>query len=435
MKAQELFEFNEWWETGEVPKRQYREYKRYLFPELLKFLPDRQGILLAGLRRVGKTVLLYQMIHHLLNQGVEPKNILYFSFDERGADLRDVLETYRVEVLRGDFQKRERVFIFLDEIHKVEDWESKVKIYYDLNPNLKFFLSGSAALALSKRSKESLAGRVYEFVLKPLTFREFLEMKGVKVRFEEAELLAGKIQPLFSSFLRKAGFPELLWEEDDEKIRAYVKSAVVERIVYRDIPLEFGSVDIELLEILRDLFLKNPGMFLNIENLARDLGRNKRTIMNYTHYLRFSLLVNLVANLRPGVLATSRKNRRVYPATPALSFASGVEFEEVGRGGAMESLFRCEVGAKYYFRRGSREIDFLLVEGERIIPVEIKSEVSTREISSIVKSLTGLNLNRGLMLTWDKFGSKEIGNRKILIYPLWAFLLFKDEILREVLSE
>lgn len=435
MEIEELSKFNEWWTAGRVSGRNLKEYKRHLIKQVFKFLPDRQALLLAGLRRVGKTVLMYQLIQYLLDRGVPPKHILYFSFDEERFDIKDVIETYRVEVLKKNFEDVERTYLFFDEVHKVEDWGNKIKVYYDLNPNLKFFLTGSAALNLSKKSKESLAGRSYEFVLPPLSFREFLEMKGIGVRYEDAELAGRKILPHFADFLRKAGFPEIADEENDEKICAYVRSSVVERAIYRDVPKEFGRVDLELLEALVNIFFKNPGMTLNFQNLSRDLGRNKRTVMSYVYYLRFSLLLNLVSNFRPSVLATSRKNRKAYPATPALtfSFLKGLAGETLGK--ALEAIFCAEAGAKYYFKKGKGEIDFLLGDGEEMVPVEIRTKISKGDLRDFAGLVEKAGCDVGLVLTYNEFGRSEAGGVRILVYPVWAFLLFKEKILKGLLDK
>ncbi len=233
MEVAQLFRFNEWWETGRLDPRRLQEYKRHLSDRILKFLPDRQIVLVTGLRRVGKTTLLYQTIQHLLDQGVEPRRILYFSFDEERFDLTDVMQTYASAVLRESLQASGRLYVFLDEIHRVDNWEGKVKTYYDLNPDLRFFLSASAALILSRKTKESLAGRVYEFLLKPLAFKEFLQMRGIQVTYQDAEMLSERILPYyFMDFIRKAGFPEIVHQEDEEKIIAYVRSSVVDRVIY-----------------------------------------------------------------------------------------------------------------------------------------------------------------------------------------------------------
>ncbi|MEM5881548.1 MAG: ATP-binding protein [Candidatus Aenigmatarchaeota archaeon] len=428
MEEKELLKFNEWWETGKVSGKNLETYKRYPFYKILDFIKDRQIILITGLRRVGKTKLLYQIIHNLLENGVEPKKILYFSFDEETFDIKDVLETYKKSILRKDFKDVDKVYVFFDEVHKCKDWENKIKVYYDLNPNIKFFLSGSASLIISKKAKESLAGRIYEFILKPLTFKEFLEMKNVKVSFEEARLFNEKILLYFVDFVRKAGFPEIINEDNDEKIKTYIKQSVIERIIYKDIPKEFGKTDIELLENLTNIFFKNPGLILNFENLSRDLRRDKKTLMNYVYYLRFSLLINLVSNFRISILATSRKNRKVYPATSSIVFS----FDSNIWGKILESIFCSETESKYYFRKDKKEIDFLILKDNEIIPIEIKYSISESEIKDFISLLHSLNLNAGIILTFDKFAEIHEKNFKILVYPLWVYLLFEDRILKEL---
>lgn len=434
MELKELLKFNEWWETGGVGEKNLENYKRYFFYKIQKFVDDRQGVLITGLRRVGKTKLMYQLIDTLLERGVEKRKILYFSFDESAFDLKDVLETYKTEALRENFKSVGKIYVFLDEIQKVDDWENKIKVYYDLNPNIKFFLSGSAALILSKNSKESLAGRVYEFVMKPLTFKEFLEMKGIKVSFEDAKLLNENILMQFRDFLTKGGFPEIVGEEDKEKIKAYIKLSIIDRIIYRDVPTQFGRTDIDLLEKLTDLFLKNPGSILNFENLARDLRRDKKTLINYVYYLKFSSLIHLVSNFRLSIAATSRKNRKVYPATASMIFASYGEFDSRMTGPVLETAFCAETEAKYYFRKGTREIDFLMMlpGSNRIIPIEIKSKTSQNEIAAYCSLLKKLGLSKGIVLTMDKFGDFSENGIDISVFPLWVFLVFAEDILQKV---
>jgi predicted AAA+ superfamily ATPase len=431
MEIRELLKFNEWWETGKVSEKNIEKYKRYLFYKIQKFVEDRQIILITGLRRVGKTTLMYQLIHDLLEKGVESKKILYFSFDEEIFDLKDVLETYKREILRKDFKDAGRIYVFFDEIQKVNDWENKIKVYYDLNPNIKFFLSGSASLILSKKAKESLAGRVYEFLLKPLTFKEFLEMKGVKLSFEDAKLLNDKILPYFTDFLIKSGFPEIIEEEDEEKIRAYIKLSVIDRIIYKDIPTQFGRTDIDLLEKLINLFLKNPGSILNLENLARDLRRDKKTLMNYIYYLKFSLLINFVSNFRISIRATSRKNRKIYPATTSFIFSLYGRFDDQILGKVLETIFCSEVGANYYFKKGNKEIDFLIIKNDEIVPVEIKYKISRNEIKAYSSLLKKMHLNKGIVLSMDIFQEYFENNVKILVFPVWTFLVFTEEILKK----
>ena len=87
--------------------------------------------------------------------------------------------------------------------------------------------------------------------------------------------------PLFSDYLRKGGFPEITDEESDEKIKAYIKNSVIDQIIYRDLPEEFGVKDYELLNVLIESVATNPGMIINYDALSRNLKRSKTTIINY----------------------------------------------------------------------------------------------------------------------------------------------------------
>ena len=328
MDIKTVARFNEWWITGKVSDELFFPFKRYLFLELLKHINSRQMVLLAGLRRVGKTVLMYQLIDNLLKNGVMPKNILYFSFDETGYNVNEVIENYQNEILRKGLA-RQKIYFFFDEIQKAKDWANQIKIWYDLYPQLKFFLSGSASLSLEKKSRESLAGRLLEFVLKPLTFQEFLSIKNIQVKYSEFKIYQNKILPLFIDYLRKSGFPEIVDQEDEQKIKLYIKNSVIDRIIYKDLPLEFGIKDLELLGTLLNLFFTQPGIIVNFDNLSRDLKRDRKTVMNYIYYLRYSLLLRIVLNFRKGVLVASRKMKKIYPSTTSFIFSQTDKYSEM----------------------------------------------------------------------------------------------------------
>ncbi len=434
MDVSVLARFNEWWETGAVDDRRQEGYRRYLYPQVLRFLPDRQIVLITGLRRVGKTTLLYQLIEHLLEERVDARAILYFSFDEERYDLGEVLEAYSSAILKKRFRDSGKIFVFLDEIHKVSNWEGKIKTYYDLNPNIKFFLSGSAALILSTRARESLAGRIYELVLKPLTFREFCEMRGLDAKYEDAEMLGDRILTLFMDFAGKSGFPEIALEDDEEKVLAYVRSSIIERVIYRDVPIEFGGVDLELLETLVGIFFRRPGMKLNYQNLSRDLGRNRRTIMKYVHYLRFSLLIDLVPSFRPSAMAASRKGRKVYPATPSLAHASATGNPMAGEslGGLLEAFISSELDIAGYFRKGRNEVDFLLRHGDELVPAEVKVRFSEGDLSKLSSFLSRSGFKAGLALNLDVFGRREVRGVTIAVLPIWDLLLYPRQVLEEL---
>lgn len=142
----DLNDFNPWWKTGMISE-DFIGKKREIFYEVNKYIDKRQILLFSGLRRVGKTTLMYQIIKELLDKGTNPYHILYFSFDEINYNLEEIIKQYEIEILLKDILKV-RIFLFFDEIQKYKDWPSKIKLLYDLHPNMKIFLTGSAQIAM-----------------------------------------------------------------------------------------------------------------------------------------------------------------------------------------------------------------------------------------------------------------------------------------------
>src|SRR3989338_4967179 len=169
MDKAKLEEFNPWWISGKVDLELALPFKREIFSDIERHLNKRFIIALVGLRRTGKTTIMYQLIERLIQNKINPSNILFFSFDETLAELNEVLELYK-ELHPKDFRE-EKIFVLLDEIQKHKNWENEIKKYYDLYPKLKFVVSGSESLFIRKKTKETLAGRIFEFSLTPFTFK------------------------------------------------------------------------------------------------------------------------------------------------------------------------------------------------------------------------------------------------------------------------
>ena len=120
MEKSVLEEFNHWWIKKQVDSELALPFKRDNYKEIEKSLNNKFIIALVGLRRVGKTITIYQLIQRLIEEKKEITNILFFSFDEKSAKLSDVINTYR-EIQGKDFRE-EKIFVFLDEIQKCDNW-------------------------------------------------------------------------------------------------------------------------------------------------------------------------------------------------------------------------------------------------------------------------------------------------------------------------
>lgn len=175
--ADKLDRFNEWWGTGKVRDRLVPPYHREPFGDVMKRLDYRQALILVGLRRVGKTTILYQVAKEVL-QGTEPNRLVYFSFEEGGEEAAEVLREYENRVLKRPIGDAGRVFVLFDEVQYSKDWVQVVKRYYDIYPNVKFLLSGSSSLMISGRALSSLAGRFFFVDVYPMKFKEFVEQRG-----------------------------------------------------------------------------------------------------------------------------------------------------------------------------------------------------------------------------------------------------------------
>lgn len=427
MEIEKLVKFNEWWTTKKVKPSLLKAHKRPLFFDTQKYIKDRQILLITGLRRVGKTTLIYQLIQDLLDKKIKAEKIVYFSFDEELADFDDLIKTYEEKILKRKIQD-EKIYIFLDEIQKLENWQNKIKVFYDLYPNMKFIISGSASVKINKKAKESLAGRIFDFLLEPLTFKEFLEWKNIKFDDKKIEIFQKEIMPLFYDYLRKGGFPEIIDEENDEKIKNYIKNDIIERVIYRDLPEEFGIKDYELLKTLIELIAKQPGLIINYDALSKDLHKNKKTIIDYFFYLEYAMLIKIVANYRKGFLVSSRKLKKTYIANTAISFTlvenfySSAFLEKIA-----ENFAVIETNAKNYYRN-KYEVDIILKRGREIMPIEVK--YGKIEIDSMLKFLSEFKLKKAIIITKELFDKKTLNKNKILLVPLWAFSLTKEKYLK-----
>jgi len=414
-----MYEMNPWWESGQIPKDFLPAQKRELFHELEHALERRFIELIVGLRRTGKTTLMFQLMNELLRRGVGPRSILYFSFDERSIDLKSLIREYEEKVLRERLREA-RVFIFLDEIHKLPEWSEKLKLLYDMNPRVKLIVSGSASLNLMHGARESLAGRCVFHRLDPLSFLEYLKLRGERVPAEaEFEVHERRLAISFQQFLRR-GFPEIIGANDREA-EQYVRELVLERVVYRDIPESFRADDLELLRLLVELICSKPGITLNVDSISRDLGRARRTIRNYLEYLEQTFVIRRVSNLRGSMLAASRKNRRGYPYHPCLSTTAD-------EGELAEATVASEINAQHYWRLRNHEVDFVLRDGDPL-PVEVKygRRVDRRELKGPLAFCKRFGVGRGVVVTRDESGRLD----GLELVPMLRFVLFKERFLEK----
>ncbi len=420
LSIERLEEMNHWWRMGSVKDIFAPEHKRALFYEINKHVKLRQIIGIIGLRRVGKTTILYQLIQELIKNKIEPKNILYFSFDEEKDEIREVIKLYQEKVLQKDLREEEKAYIFFDEIQKTGDWQDKIKTFYDLYPNVKFFISGSASLNILLKAKETLAGRIFYFSADLLSFREFLEFKGLLGKIEKnPDIWGSELRIQMDNYLIRP-FPEIV-NAEEEIAKKYIKESIIEKAIFRDLTSLFDIKEAELIEKLVHILASNPGMIVNLEDLSKEMGRSRQLISNYLYYLECCFLVKSLRNFRGSLRASSRKLKKYYLIHPALSLS--LEFPDSGKVAENTVLFKSK--ADYFWRETDKEVDFILRDKKIVKPVEVKYQknINDKDTKSMLKFMDIFKVKDATVITLDYEEKKKIDGKTINFIPMWKYLL------------
>jgi predicted AAA+ superfamily ATPase len=420
----ELENFNPWWRDGKV-STEFLGRRRKIFSEVIKYIDKRQILLFTGLRRVGKTTLMCQIIDELLRNGVNPYDILYFSFDEMRYNLEDLVKQYEIDILREDVSKK-KVFIFLDEIQKLKGWPSKVKLLYDANPKLKIFLTGSAQITMWRGTRESLAGRFFDFVIKPLDFEEYLDFKGVKIDKNREKIFEKDIKRHMRGFLKTGGFIEAL-NLDEHMLKKYLKESLLERVIFVDIPQTFNLDLPELLLKLLTITASRPGFYLDYKNLSNDLNVDQRTIANYISYLEYALFLQKLYNYSRNLLTSEKKVKKLYPSNTAFTLVLNPQAD---LSSVLEQFFVNNLNARFFLKTPQKEeIDIIHTQDRNVLPVEIKikEKISKDDVKTLLKFMERNNLRRALLIT---LGTETKFQKEKLIVeaiPYWRYWSIKQK--------
>lgn len=420
-----LQDFNPWWKTGKISP-EFSGRKRKIFGEIARYIDKRQILLFTGLRRVGKTTLMYQIIEALIEKNTNHYHILYFSFDEMRYDLEDIMKQYETDVLQNDISKK-KVYIFLDEIQKLDGWASKVKLLYDSNPRLKIFLTGSAQITMWQGTRESLAGRFFDFIIKPLDFEEYLNFKEVTIDKQREKLFEKDLKRNMAMFLKTGGFIEAL-DMDDPVLRKYLKESLLERVIFVDIPQTFKLDLPELLMKLLTITASRPGLYLDYKNLSNDLNVDQRTIANYISYLEYALFLQKLYNYSRNLLTSEKKVKRVYPSSTAFTLGLNPQAELPS---VLEQFFVNSLDAKFFLKTPQKEEIDIIYAGEKIIlPIEIKirAKVGREDVKTLYKFLERNNLKRALLITLDTETKFEKDSLLVEAIPYWKYWSIIDRV-------
>lgn len=375
---------NPWFESPhEVPSSftQYRPrtYLTLLYPLLKDDFKIRRAIVLLGPRRVGKTVLIHHAIDRLIKEGANPTNICYISVDHpiyTGLDLEQFI-SYYADISNINI-KKDKCWIFFDEIQYLKGWESYLKKIVDDHPNIKCLVSGSAAAALKLKSTESGAGRFTDFLLPPLTFHEYLYLQDqhnlVQVKEyknKESDFSTNNIDLLNEKFLHYinfGGYPEVIFSPEIQSDPSrFIKSDIIDKVLLRDLPSLYGIDDIQELNYLFTTLAFNTANEVSLEALSKGSGLAKNTIKRYIQYLEAAFLIRCVHRIDINARRFRRANYfKVYLTNPSMRSAlfEPITFEDEAIGDLVETAvysqwFHSSYPDLHYARWGNGEVDIV----------------------------------------------------------------------------
>ena len=303
---------NPWWTENEIAayyaEMQPRLYLDIFYP-LVADMDVRRAVILMGPRRVGKTVLLYHTIQRLIADGISPQNIIYISVETPIYNKIYLEQLFNLaKQALGKADRKERFYVFFDEIQYLKDWEVNLKSLVDTYHNVKFVASGSAAAELKKRSDESGAGRFTDFNLPPLTFYEYIHLKDytqlmhpMEMEWKGGSVMANatidtaKLNKLFIDYINYGGYPEVVFSQRiQENPGQFIRHDIIDKVLLRDLPSLYGISDVQELNSLFTMIAYHSGAQFSYEGLSKDSGVKKDTLRKYIQYLEAAFLIKKI---------------------------------------------------------------------------------------------------------------------------------------------
>ncbi|MCX6748520.1 MAG: ATP-binding protein [Candidatus Pacearchaeota archaeon] len=402
----DMEETNIWW-TKDLPTSDYKD--RDIYQEIKKFMKTRQIVAITGLRRVGKTTMMLKFIKEYLTTGFSKQNIFYFSFDDYSSvRISDIIDVYK-KLVNKDLRSEEYLFVF-DEIQKIKNWEEQLKRIYDLYPKIKFLISGSESLFIRRKSRESLAGRIFEFKLNPLNFKEYLDFKDKK--FDNLMLYKDEILKEFNNFLMCNGFPELI-DKEPEIIKKYIREGVIDKILYHDMSEVFEVKNLIIIRKIFDIIYNDPGQIIELQRFAGEVGITRHLLSEYLEYLEESFLIKKLYNYSRNARKTQRRLKKYY-STLLNPLLIKDDFAKV-----FEQAIVIHSNADFFWRDAYKnEVD--IIKTEPLTAIEVKSgEIKEGNLISLKKFIEKFKPKKAIVLSYET--EREIESIKVI--PAWKWLL------------
>lgn len=377
--------------------------KREIFSQIVRHLAKEEVTVITGARQTGKTTILLQLKDHLIHgEKINPSWIKIFNLDLL-SDLEGIRnQTDFIRFLREELNKEKFLYVFIDEIQRLENPGTFLKGIYDLKLPLKLLVTGSSSLEIKSKVFESLTGRKRVFHVWPFSFSEYLSYYNPKL----SELIKKKsvstinkrviLDHLFD-FIIFGGYPRaVLAKSKEEKIQvlneiysSYVEKDIVGLIKIKN-PFNFSK----LVALLSDQI----GGIINLKEVSSTLGINHRTLEHYLSALENTFVINITRPFFTNIRKELTKMPKVYFVDNGMRnlalkyFAKFMDSRDKGElleNFVLSSLLKKgDLTVNYWRTKDKSEVDFICRDYYgNTIPLEVKAaELKKPEITKGLRS-------------------------------------------------
>ena len=403
----------------------YQDFvSKITFEERQYSLEPNANYVFVGLRRAGKSYLMYQQIHHLLEQGHSLDEILYFNFED---DRIDTLELADLDLIKLCYEEMydNRPIFFLDEIQNIKGWEKFARRLADTG--YRVYITGSNAKMLSSEIATTLGGRYLIKEIYPFSFREYLGFKQIDMNNKNAIYkYRNDIIKSYEEYFRDGGLPETLMMSDK---RSWI-SSLFNKIFFGDLVARHQvRNDFALRIMIRKLAesVKQPSSYNRIANIASTVGKkiSVDTVIDYMAYLQESWLILPYENIATKLI-DKESNRKYYfidngilnlflidPVTSLLENQVAIRLRQV-------------YGDRVYFYNQNVEVDFVVYDEALAFQVSYSlgdPDTEKREVDALVKLNKVLPMRQLTIITKEEERDIEVGDVTIHVVPAWKWLL------------
>lgn len=400
-------------------KKEENLIDRELFSKVEKNIKNPFIIVISGIRRSGKSTFLKQIM--------EKHSGYYVNFDDDrlvNFKLKDFQLLYETLV---EIYGEKKNFYF-DEVQNISGWERFVRRLHDEKE--KVFVTGSNASMLSRELGTHLTGRHLNVNIFPFSFKEFLTLNGIEINKGSLFITKEKsqIKKYFEKYLLEGGLPEYLKTGNKEYLKI-----LYENILYRDIIVRYNLSNEKALKELVYLAANNISKEISFNSIKKSLGLgSSTTVKEYFDYLENSYLIFLVPKFDYSLKKQIYANKKVYLIDNALALHLGFRIsKDYGR--LLENFVFIELKRRnneIFYYSDKKECDFVVKEKTKIIQAiqvcyEFNEDNKDREVNGLLEAMDKFKLRKGLILTYDQEDEFKIKGKRIILKPVWKWLLEK----------